>query len=380
MAIKKRLRHTHKSNYYPWRCCNDATFLVDGIQFFPEMLNAINEAQESVFMEMYLFESGQVADRFIQAFSAAAQRGVSVLLLVDAYGGLKLLPEDRKRMINAGVHYVEYNPLKLSKWIKNLFRTHRKILIIDGKQTFTGGFGLTDEFDGEAGWRETAVKVRGEVNKDWLALFADNFKRWSDYPIPQPPELFYDKGKVTARVAYTAAGHHLEIKKTFLSRIYNSRHRVWLASAYFVPSRRIRKFLRKAARRGRDVRLLLPGPVTDHPAVRYASQRYYAKLLRHGVRIFEYQERFSHTKMILIDNWFSIGSANMDRWNFRWNLEANQELKGDPATILAAKEILLNDFAQSKEILYQDWKNRSRLQRFIEWFWGKVDELITGQR
>ena len=107
MALKKRQRHAHKSNYYPWRCCNDATFLVDGIQFFPEMLSAIELAQHSVLMEMYLFESGQVANRFIQAFSAAAQRGVTVLLLVDAYGGLKLLPEDRQKMISAGVHYVE---------------------------------------------------------------------------------------------------------------------------------------------------------------------------------------------------------------------------------------------------------------------------------
>ena len=382
MAKEKHYSHSHSSrhNYFPWLCCNDVVFLIDGVQFFPEMLKAIEQSKSFILMEIYLFESGKVADRFIKAFSDAALRGVTVLLTIDAYGSLKLSKADREKLLRSGVYFIEYNPLRLQKWFKNFFRTHRKILIIDGTTAFTGGFGLTDDFDGKDGWRDTAIKITGVVNKEWMELFKNNFTKWTKHPVPQALEKYDKTGNTYGRVAYTNSGHHLEIKKHLLNRIYNSRRNIWLASAYFVPSRKVRKLLRKAASRGRDVRLLLPGPVTDHPAVRYASQHYYAKLLRNGVRIFEYQERFSHTKMVLIDNWFSIGSANMDRWNFRWNLEANQELKKSPELIKEAKSILLNDFSQSKEISYEKWKNRSKSQRFIEWFWSRVNYIITGHQ
>ncbi len=372
---------TRKSHYYPWRTHNTALFLVDGIHFFPAMLKAIEQAQRYILMEMYLFESGKVADQFITSFINAAKRDLTIQILVDGFGGLGLSQFDRQRMIKAGIQLVDYNPIQFKKFKNNLFRTHRKLLIIDGQKVFIGGMGITDNFDTQKGWRETVVEINGSVVKDWQCLFTTNFKKWSNTPFPELIPLHPPlKGNVTGRVAYTSGGKHLEIKKSLLSRIYNSQHKIWLASAYFIPSRRIRRFMRKAARRGRDVRLLLPGPVTDHPAIRYASRRYYARLLRHGVRIFEYQDRFSHTKMVLIDNWFSIGSSNMDRWNFRWNLEANQEIKDDPETIARAHQILCNDFEHSQEIRYEEWKQRSLLQRFIEWFWGRIDLLLTGQR
>jgi phosphatidylserine/phosphatidylglycerophosphate/cardiolipin synthase-like enzyme len=150
---------------------------------------------------------------------------------------------------------------------------------------------------------------------------------------------------------------------------------VWLATAYFIPSTKLRRALRRAASRGVDVRLLLPGPITDHPAVRYASRRFYARLLRYGVRIFEYQGRFMHTKVALADDWTTIGSSNVDRWNLRWNLEANQEIedRGFAAQTLA---MLQEDFTHCEEILYREWHRRSRLQRLREWLWGKVDRWL----
>jgi phosphatidylserine/phosphatidylglycerophosphate/cardiolipin synthase-like enzyme len=123
--------------------------------------------------------------------------------------------------------------------------------------------------------------------------------------------------------------------------------------------------------------LLLPGPVTDHGAVRHASRRYYARLLRHGVRIFEFQKHFMHSKVVLIDDWCTIGSSNMDRWNFRWNLEANQEAR-DPTLALGVKNMLLDDFDRSEEILYKVWLRRSWLQHMKEGLWGKIDRWLTG--
>jgi len=361
---------------FPWREGNRIRFLVDGEQFFPVILDAIEQAEKYILMEMYLFESGEIADKFIEIFVAASQRGVSVQLLVDAYGSLALSKADKKKLTSAGVQLVFYNPLMFKKLKQNLFRTHRKYLVLDGKKVFVGGAGITDYFHGKDAWRETVVEVQGSVVADWQTLFARNFKQWSDSSVSQPALPSDDAGNVSARLAYTTGGSRLEIKKVLLERMGNSQQSIWLASAYFIPSRKTRRALRKAALNGKDVRLLLPGEVTDHPAVRYASRRYYARLLRFGVRIFEYQGRFTHTKMVLIDDWLTIGSCNMDRWNFRWNLEANQEIEDEDATNQARK-IMQDDFANCTEIIYYEWANRSRMQRLKEWAWGRLDVFLN---
>lgn len=207
-------------------------------------------------------------------------------------------------------------------------------------------------------------------------LFTQNFEKWSASTLPKLNTSSEKLGDVSARLAYTTGGTRLEIKKVLLNRISMSHNSVWLASAYFIPSRKIRKALRKAAINGKDVRLLLPGEITDHPAVRYASRQYYARLLRFGVRIFEYQGRFTHTKMVIIDDWVTIGSSNMDRWNFRWNLEANQEMD-NKNTANKARKIINDDFSHCHEIKYIDWINRSRIQRTKEWLWGRLDMFLT---
>ena len=358
---------------FPWNTTNTVHFLVDGRQFYPSMLNAIKQAKQFILMEMYLFESSNIADQFITAFTQASRRGLTVQLLLDAYGCLGLSRFDREKLTKAGVQLSFYNPLRFKKFKQNLFRTHRKYLIIDGEKVFVGGVGITDSFAGKNSWRETVIEVQGPIVADWQTLFSVSYAQYFKEITPKPKNIVKsDKGEIKARLAFTNGGTNLEIKKDLVNRINNSHERVWFASAYFIPSRKIRKALRNAAAKGKDVRLLLPGPVTDHPSVRHASRRYYARLLRFNVRIFEYQERFTHTKMVLIDDWFTIGSSNMDRWNFRWNREANQEIM-DETTTIKAREILLNDFKHCDEIKYQDWLSRSKYQRLKEWIWGKVD-------
>ena len=363
---------------FQWNTATDVRFLVDGAQFYPEMLKAIENARHYILMEMYLFESSSISDKFIAAFIKASHRGVIVKLILDAYGCLKLSTLDREKLTNSGVQIKFYNPLRLSNLKQNLFRTHRKYLILDGEKVFIGGVGLTDDFVGKNGWRETVIEVKGNIVIDWQILFDDYFKSPEITEIPQKNSV-PARPTTAARLAYTKGGTQLEIKKVLLNRINKSNHYIWFASAYFIPSDKIRKALRKAAVNGKDVRLLLPGPITDHPAVRFASRRYYKKLLKYGVRIFEYQGRFTHTKMVLIDDWFTIGSSNMDRWNFRWNMEANQEIESENFT-MSAREILINDFGNSKEINYSQWLRRSKYQRFKEWLWGKVDLWITSRK
>jgi len=365
---------------FPRRDGNEFHLLVDGDQYYPAMLQAVEQAQHYILMEMYLVESGRVADLFCDAFIAAAQRGVRVQLLLDAFGTRRFSRLDRGRLLRNGVQLASFNPLSLRHLKGNLLRTHRKFLLADATVVYVGGSGIADFFSGPHAWRETMIAARGPVVSDWHALFASNWRRWSGQPVPAPLPVTSCNANITGRVVWTAAGStRLEIKRNLINSARRSGSRVWLASAYFVPSRKVRRVLRQAAARGVDARLLLPGPVTDHPAVRFASRRFYAKLLRHGVRIFEYQHRFMHTKLALVDDWCSIGSSNMDRWNLRWNLEANQEIF-DPGFAAEAGRMLQADFAQSLEISFQEWQRRSLSHRLKEWLWGKIDTRLAQWR
>jgi phosphatidylserine/phosphatidylglycerophosphate/cardiolipin synthase-like enzyme len=164
--------------------------------------------------------------------------------------------------------------------------------------------------------------------------------------------------------------------RSFVKYIRGANKDIRLASAYFVPSRKIRRALCRRAAQGVDVRLLLPGPHSDHPWVRHMGRRYYDKLLRRGVRIFEYQPRFMHMKVLLCDDWVSIGSSNIDRWNFRWNLEANQEVK-DSEFALAVQQLFEKDFADSVEIDIEEWRQRPLWVRLNIWYWSIVVSILS---
>jgi phosphatidylserine/phosphatidylglycerophosphate/cardiolipin synthase-like enzyme len=183
-------------------------------------------------------------------------------------------------------------------------------------------------------------------------------------------------GEGLGRIAYADASQHRDIVQSLARSIRTARQRVWLATPYFLPSWKVRRALIKAARRGVEVRLLLTSRHTDHPPVRYAGQRYYPRLLRSGVRIFEYQERFLHLKMVLADDWVSIGSCNFDHWNLRFNLEANLEAL-DPDFTLAVAECMRQDFSESREITMDDWRTRPLTKRIRQRLWGWLDRLVV---
>lgn len=366
---------------FPWREGNRFRLLVDGEQFYPAMLEAVGGARRFVAMEMYLFESGRVADRFIDAFLAAAARGVRVHLLLDHFGAFLLRRADRQRLTDGGVRLAFYNPLALGRWLRNLARNHRKLLIVDGATAFTGGAGISDTFDPLSQpavfWHEAVLEVRGPCVRDWLVLFRESWLRWGkgalalDAP-PLPPLAGGAGGRVTVHVRFRRS----DIGRSLANGIRRSEGRVWLATAYFVPSWKVRRALRRAARRGVDVRLLLPGPRTDHPAVRFIGRRFYEKLLRDGIRIFEYQPRFLHAKVLLGDDWLSMGSSNFDRWNLHWNLEANQET-ADPAVIEQMGGVFVADFERSRELRYEEWLRRPWHRHLGEWFGGKMMKVLA---
>ncbi len=383
LSRRKRAKTKMLAKYrFPWRSGNRFALLVDGPEFFAKMLQAIDGAKRYILLEIYLFESGSVAKRFIDALADAVRRGIRVHVLLDDFGARGFSRYDRERLRKSGVNLAFYNPLYFGKLLQNLARDHRKLLVIDGETAFVGGAGIADEFDPpdapERRWRETMVEIHGPVIGDWQELFVESWQRYTGEglelaaPAPGPPADGI-LGRVTVMRGISQQG----IKRDLLKHIKMAERRIWLATAYFVPSRRILRALRRAARRGVDVRLLVPGPYTDHPAVRIAGRRFYASLLASGVRVFEYQPRVLHTKMSLCDGWVSIGSSNLDRWNLRWNLEANQAVEGQDFSE-RARAVLEADFLESIECHYEDWMHRPLRARIGERLWGLVDRSLNG--
>lgn len=376
----------------PWRIGNTFELLINGNQFFPRLLSLIETSRTCVDIEMYLFRSGRLATKLIDALLRARQRDVRVRLLLDHVGSRELARKDRQKLRLAGVEVRFYNRVKTHKLFRNLARDHRKIICIDAEVSLVGGAGITDDFDpaikGKHAWREVMLEVRGPVVVDWETLFENT---WSDFKGPKNfghwRERIYRFRHATlnsvrlptqapqARANGSRGLGSEQIKKSLIKEIKEAEYYIWLSTAYFYPSWKLRRELAKAARRGVDVRILVPGPKTDHPSIRYAGQNYYSMLLNHQVRIYEYQPSFMHMKVANVDDWCTIGSCNFDRWNLRWNLEANQEIL-DPRFSEKIRRMFVDDFFESKLIDPNTWKKRPYFERVKQAFWYRVGLLI----
>jgi cardiolipin synthase A/B len=367
---------------WPWRTGNSVALLDGGGEFFASMWQAIDSASASVLLEMYLVRSGVVVTRFIDTFTAAVHRGARVCVLLDDFGAQGLTRADRRRLLECGAEVRFFNPLSFGKRLANLLRDHRKLLVVDGRTAFVGGAGLTDDFLGgpHGPWREVMVQIEGPVVADWHRAFARTWRRsGAELTVPLPAICIARADGAAGRLALSEARQHSVLANGVLRRIDGAHRRAWIMSAYFVPSRRFRKALRRAARRGVDVRLLLPGARTDHPWVRQASRRFYDRMLRNGVQIFEYQPNMLHAKVTLCDDWVSVGSSNLDRWSFRWNLEANQEVADVRFADLTAV-LFERDFRVSRPISRRSWRHRAWLDRLREKIAGALDRRLDRWR
>ncbi|WP_425191244.1 phospholipase D-like domain-containing protein [Halomonas sp. GXIMD04776] len=376
-----------------WQGGNRFELLPGSRCYLPAMQSAVDGARVSIMLELYLMESGRLTQRVIDALSRAASRGVIVRLMLDGFGAMYLNQQDRQRLRDAGVILRFFNPLAWRGLSKNLTRDHRKLLVVDERMAFTGGFGATDEF--LEAWFEIALRIEGPVVEDWVGLFlrlwnssltrgdADSCPAHyrSAHPARQEvvkasPEV---QGGMRGRVVWGQGYRYQAIRFSLHQQVSRARHRIWVCTPYFVPTLSLRRRLARAARRGVDVRLLLPGESHDHPGIRYAGQRFYGRLLRAGVRIFEYQPAFIHAKFSLADEWISVGSCNFDHWSLQWNLEANQEVQ-DEAFADQIATLFERCFLRSQEILPQQWARRPWWQRLREGIFGTLDAWATRLR
>lgn len=382
IMMRKRFLHRSRKPRFPRRPGNRLDLLVDGQNFIPAMLQTIADARQYILVEMYLFESGKLTTHFINALLQAVNRGVIVRLLIDDFGSLGLHARDRLRLINGGITLVYFNPLRFSRPSSYLHRDHRKLLLVDGRIAFTGGSGITDSFDPtlqpHGWWHDLMLRMEGPIVLDWQSLFERTWQNTGGEArrLPKPPSSL--KGPFRVRLTEND-GRRPDIQRRLVRRIKKAKNRIYISVAYFVPPLAIRAALRQAAKRGVEVRLILPGHHTDHQSARYAGHRFYSQLLRAGVCIHEFLPRFTHVKLMICDNWVSLGSANLDHWTLRWNLEANLEIE-EPEFVAVALGVFQKDLEETKEITFDAWRARNRLTRSKEWFWSVISGWLARRR
>ncbi|MGB0468611.1 MAG: phospholipase D-like domain-containing protein [Pontibacterium sp.] len=363
---------------FHWRDGNRIDLMVDGENFFPVMLREMDRARHCILLEFYIVSSGRLFNRFMAAMLAAVNRGVRVQLIIDGFGALNFSSTDRNRLESAGVQVVVYNPLKLLKWTRNFARDHRKLLIIDKQIAFIGGAGLSDEYwlsDSPGGaWHDLMGCLQGPVVADLQVTYKQLWSQCQGLNYLSEETFCAPVGEASVRVTTVQGISQQDIKARVLQQINQAEDTIWLVTAYFLPSFSMRTALRRAARRGVDVRLIIAGPYTDVPWVYHASKRYYRALLKAGVRLYEYQPRFLHAKAALIDSWTTLGSSNLDHWNMRWNLEANIEVRDRVFTAHLA-QVLRDDMAQSEEVTLAVWAQRAWHKKIIEYIWAWLARL-----
>lgn len=350
-----------------------AEILQNGDEFFPAMLAAIAGAKDTINFEVYIFESGETGQKFIDAFKGRARAGVEVRLLLDWFGSLKMKRADRRELRNAGVKLEFFRPLRLRNLVRMYRRTHRRAIVIDGAVAFIGGAAIADKWRGDTRnpkeWRDSMTRVTGALVTGVQSAFAANWVYCCGEVIAGPK--FYppveDSGPACGlSVVSSPSDAQQPIRLLFWLSFINARRRLWIASSYFIPDRHLRKAVRTRALAGVDVRILVPGNHTDALPVQYAGRGYYEELLEAGVRIFEYQASMMHAKTVVVDDgWSLVGSPNMDERSMEIN-EENLLGIAESAFARAVVEGIELDLKRSKEIHLDVWRRRPAYQRVLE--------------
>lgn len=355
---------------------NHVETLANGDEIFPAMLEAIDSATESVNFETYIYWSGSIADRFAQSLSARARAGVEVRVLMDWVGSNRMDPELIEQMEEAGVHVVRFRPVRWYTLTRINNRTHRKLLIVDGRVGFTGGVGVGDEWLGDARrpeeWRDTHYRVTGPVVAMMQGAFSDNWVEDTSeilqgsrhFPPLEPA------GDMVAQLVTSSTGGRNSIHLMLMTAIASAERHIRISSPYFVPDDVAIEQLLEARARGVEVDILVPNNNMDVPMVRHASRHFWGPLLEAGVGIYEYQPTFLHAKLLVVDEHFaSVGSTNFDERSFRLNDEANLNLiSADFARAQIAQ--FESDRAQAVRITLESWERRAWHKRALDWFWS----------
>ena len=352
---------------------NSLTDLQNGDDIFPPMLEAIRQARSTIAFETYIYWSGDIGERFSAALSERAKAGVKVHVLLDWVGSIKMEERFLAQMREAGVEVERYHKPHWYNLSRMNNRTHRKLLVVDGRVAFTGGVGIADQWRGKAQdadhWRDSHFRVEGPAAAEFQAVFMDNWIKATGRVLhgagyfPEVPAT----GDVAAQmVSSSPTGGSETVHLMYLMAITAAEESIDLASSYFVPDDITAQALVAAARRGVKVRVITPGEHIDTEVVRAASRARWGSLLEAGVEISEYEPTMYHMKMMIVDGHFvSVGSTNFDNRSFRLNDEANLNIYDD-AFAKRCTQVFLKDLARSRRIEFAEWQHRPWSERLAE--------------
>ena len=369
---------------------NRVDLLQDGPDTYAAMFAAIDGARDHVNLESYILEAEGPGEEFARRLIAKAKAGVRVNVLYDSFGSLGTPASYFEHLQSNGVNVCEYNPLRrlgnlLSRALH--LRDHRKLMVVDGRIGFIGGVNISSVYsagssplaamsgsgagDGEAakpGWRDTHVRVEGPIVAQLQRLFMRHWSRHSSIALRGShyfPPLAPVGNQRVALAACDAGRRRNPFYRALLSALDASQHRIFLTTAYLVPTRRLMRSLLRAARRGVDVHLLLPG-VSDFWAPLQAGRSHYTRLLRAGIHLHELHDTLLHAKTCVIDGlWTTVGSSNLDWRSFLHNAEANLVVL-DAGLAKEMETVFMADVARSKEIVRAEWARRGWRQRLVE--------------
>ena len=356
---------------------NRVTALQNGDQIFPAMLKAIRGAKESVSFETYIYWSGTIGREFSDALCERARAGVRVHVLLDWLGANKIDGKFLEEMRGAGVAVEQYHPLLWYNFSRLNNRTHRKLLVVDGRIGFTGGVGIADVWTGDGSakdhWRDSHYMVEGPAVAQMQAAFGDNWMKTRAevlFGSAYYPELA-QIGASRAQVFKSSLEEGSEsVRLMYLLSIASAERSIRLQAAYFVPDDLAIETLLAARKRGVQIEIIVPGPQTDSEVVQAASRSRWGALLKAGVLLYEYQPSLYHCKVLIVDDiWVSVGSTNFDNRSFRLNDEANLNIY-DPAFAAQQEKVFDSDKRNSRLMTEEDFKERSSL--------GKVFDAVAG--
>jgi cardiolipin synthase len=355
--------------------------LRNGDAAFPAMLEAIRAARSRISFESFIYEDGEVGDRFTEALVEAARRGVTVRVVLDAFGAT-LSRASQQQLSDAGVSLVWFNTIRPWTLEETNYRTHRKVLVVDGDVAFVGGMGLADHWLGNAQdrtqWRDTQIRVTGPAVRALEASFYENWIESGGVSAPaldpeRPPQ---GTGARSVVIWSNPTGGASNVKLLYLLSIGAARERIDIQSPYVILDASTRYAIDAARRRGVRIRILTDGDPTDAKPVKFASRAAYDRLLESGVEIFEYQPTMMHVKALVVDGtWSIIGSANLDNRSLELNDEVTVGVADEELAAALTRDFEA-DLARSHELKLEDWRRRSILQKSREWFWSMFGEVF----
>jgi cardiolipin synthase len=350
--------------------------LPNGANFYEAEIAAIKAARQSVNWEAYIIAKGEIAKRIIDALTERARAGVEVNLNIDAIGSVSTPKKFFNDLRHAGGHVEWYHPLRWYNWPRANNRTHRELIVIDGKVGFLGGAGVADHWwhgaKKDAPWRDTMFRITGDAVRSLQSTFVENWLE-SSGQILIGPKYFVSEDNTDGAQAMVvdsspSQGGSTRARILFQTLIASARKDLKITTPYFLPDQSLSKeIVRAIQERHVHVQILLPGKHSDHSMTRSSSRGTYGDLLRAGAEIYEYQPAMIHAKIMIVDGlWCVVGSTNMDHRSFGWNDEVNLAVV-DPALAAKLSANFENDLKESHSETLEEWEHRPYWQRGMEW-------------